>query len=150
MSYLKVDTGAYPLSAADIKAAFPHTSFPSDVAGFEQCLPELGYAVVTATPQPITNYMQNVVETAPTKSDKGYQQTWEVLEATPAEIAERTVAEASSIRNQRNRRLADCDWTQLADAPVDAAVWASYRQELRDISNQAGFPWNVQWPQQPA
>ena len=31
-------------------------------------------------------------------------------------------------------------------APVDKAAWAAYRQELRDITAQAGFPWNVQWP----
>lgn len=50
------------------------------------------------------------------------------------------------IRAERNRRLADCDWTQLSDAPIDAAAWAAYRQALRDITGQAGFPWAVAWP----
>ena len=49
----------------------------------------------------------------------------------------------------RNQRLSDCDWTQLADAPVDRAAWAAYRQALRDISKQSGFPWQVVWPEQP-
>lgn len=57
---------------------------------------------------------------------------------------------AKAIRTSRNKRLADCDWTQLSDAPVDAAPWAAYRQELRDITGQAGFPWEINWPEEPA
>jgi hypothetical protein len=53
------------------------------------------------------------------------------------------------MRQQRTEKLKDTDWTQVADAPVDKAAWAAYRQELRDITAQAGFPWNVTWPTQP-
>jgi hypothetical protein len=49
------------------------------------------------------------------------------------------------IRAERNKLLADCDWTQLPDAPVDAAAWAVYRQALRDITTQAD-PFNIIWP----
>jgi len=56
-----------------------------------------------------------------------------------------TAAQWDSIRAERNRKLADCDWTQLPDAPVDAAAWAAYRQELRDITMQAD-PFNIVWP----
>ena len=58
--------------------------------------------------------------------------------------------QAKAVRDQRNQKLAASDWTQVADAPVDQAAWAAYRQALRDISNQAGFPWNIEWPVQPA
>lgn len=37
------------------------------------------------------------------------------------------------MRHHRNRLLAESDWTQIADAPVDKAAWAAYRQELRDF-----------------
>ena len=37
------------------------------------------------------------------------------------------------IRNWRNAQLAATDWTQVADAPVDASAWAAYRQALRDL-----------------
>ena len=56
---------------------------------------------------------------------------------------------AASIREDRNARLAACDWTQVADAPVDHDVWAAYRQALRDITEQPTFPTFVQWPEQP-
>ena len=53
---------------------------------------------------------------------------------------------ASEIRAERNRLLAASDWTQVADAPVDQAAWATYRQALRDITAQAGFPNDIVWP----
>jgi hypothetical protein len=57
--------------------------------------------------------------------------------------------QAKSVRADRTKRLADSDWTQLADAPVDQAAWAAYRQALRDVTAQAGFPWAIDWPVQP-
>jgi hypothetical protein len=57
--------------------------------------------------------------------------------------------QAKSVRATRDAKLAECDWTQVADAPVDKAVWATYRQALRDVTAQTGFPWTVEWPAQP-
>jgi len=57
--------------------------------------------------------------------------------------------QAKSIRVDRTKRLADCDWTQLADSTADKQAWATYRQALRDITSQAGFPWTIDWPEQP-
>ena len=57
--------------------------------------------------------------------------------------------QAKSVRDQRTTKLAECDWTQLADAPVDKAAWATYRQALRDVTKQAGFPWDIEWPVAP-
>lgn len=56
---------------------------------------------------------------------------------------------AAAIRAQRNWRLSSSDWTQIADSPVDAAAWAAYRQALRDVPQQAGFPETVVWPEPP-
>jgi hypothetical protein len=52
------------------------------------------------------------------------------------------------VRRMRNERLAECDWTQLPDAPVDAEAWAEYRQALRDITDAAD-PFAVVWPTAP-
>ena len=54
--------------------------------------------------------------------------------------------QAKSVRQQRTEKLKDSDWTQVADAPVDQAAWAEYRQALRDVTAQSGFPWTVDWP----
>ena len=58
-------------------------------------------------------------------------------------------AATSSVRSTRNAKLTASDWTQVADAPVDQAAWATYRQALRDIPSQAGFPNEVTWPTEP-
>jgi hypothetical protein len=63
--------------------------------------------------------------------------------------AQKDAEQAKAVRTDRNQKLKDSDWTQVADAPVDKAAWAVYRQALRDITAQAGFPWNVTWPTQP-
>jgi len=54
-----------------------------------------------------------------------------------------------AIRAERDRRLAASDWTQVSDAPVDAAAWAAYRQQLRDLPQNYILPSDVEWPQEP-
>jgi len=56
---------------------------------------------------------------------------------------------ATIMRQQRNDKLKDCDWTQIADSTADKPTWATYRQALRDITAQSGFPWTVTWPETP-
>lgn len=56
------------------------------------------------------------------------------------------------VRNKRNKFLAMCDWTQLADCPLDTgqkAAWTTYRQELRNIPQQGVEPEQVVWPISP-
>ena len=58
---------------------------------------------------------------------------------------------ARQARQQRDALLSACDWTQLPDVPGQTkAAWAVYRQALRDISIQPGFPERVTWPTPPA
>ena len=54
----------------------------------------------------------------------------------------------SAIRQERNRLLAESDWTRLDDATADKDAWAIYRQALRDITLQPN-PLEVQWPVPP-
>jgi hypothetical protein len=67
-----------------------------------------------------------------------------------AEYKSRKDAEqAKSVRATRTQLLKDCDWTQIADSTADKTAWATYRQALRDITGQAGFPWTITWPKDP-
>ena len=63
--------------------------------------------------------------------------------------ASKDAEQAKNVRASRDAKLAECDWTQVADAPVDKAVWATYRQALRDVTTQSGFPWTITWPVEP-
>ena len=58
--------------------------------------------------------------------------------------------EADEAREQRNALLADSDWSVLPDAPVaDEQAWKDYRQALRDVPQQNGFPTDIDWPMKP-
>jgi uncharacterized protein (DUF1330 family) len=57
--------------------------------------------------------------------------------------------QAANVRRTRTEKLKDSDWTQIADSTADKAAWAAHRQALRDITSQAGFPWTIDWPEQP-
>jgi hypothetical protein len=63
--------------------------------------------------------------------------------------AQKDLEQAGSVRSSRNQKLKDTDWTQVGDAPVNKIIWATYRQELRDVTAQIDFPWTVAWPSQP-
>lgn len=65
---------------------------------------------------------------------------------------EDTPMTAEEARSQRDKLLADTDWTQVLDAPVDTETreaYRAYRQALRDIPEQEGFPHSITWPELP-
>jgi hypothetical protein len=56
------------------------------------------------------------------------------------------------LRKHRNQMLSECDWTQVPDSPLDdatKALWATYRQALRDITNTYTSLDTVVWPTKP-
>ena len=58
---------------------------------------------------------------------------------------------AADVRETRNTKLSASDWTHMvSDRTVEnQAAWATYRQQLRDITLQDGFPNEVTWPTEP-
>jgi hypothetical protein len=59
---------------------------------------------------------------------------------------------AETARRQRNHLLTDSDWTQLSDASIgelEKTEWLGYRQALRDLPSQTGFPDTIVWPLSP-
>lgn len=75
--------------------------------------------------------------------------TTTALQHETAYKAQKDAEQAKSVRATRDEKLKDSDWTQVADAPVDKAAWATYRQALRDVTAQDGFPWTITWPVAP-
>lgn len=60
---------------------------------------------------------------------------------------------AEEARAERDKLLAETDWTQVLDAPIDAETreaYRAYRQALRGIPEQEGFPDTITWPELPA
>ena len=148
---IRVENGSpvgAPISDNAFRSQFPNVSFPrnlspADIEGF-------GYGIYEYTNAPVAGVHEKAVESTPTQGSDGvWQQAWEIVPMSPAEEAEADDREAKRVRALRSSKLAECDWTQLPDAPGNTAAWAAYRQELRDITSQAGFPWNITWPINP-
>ena len=73
---------------------------------------------------------------------------WDAMEAAYAASAD--TRKAAEIRTERNTKLAATDWTQAADVPQSVKdSYAPYRQALRDLPTQSGFPNQVVWPVAP-
>jgi hypothetical protein len=147
-----IENGAvaqYPYTTGDLKRANPQTSFPSQIS--DASLLEYGVHRVFFATQPEVTATQVLEEGTPVFSteDQRWTQTFAVRDMSAEEAANRNDAQATQVRAERNSKLAASDWTQLADSTADKAAWATYRQALRDITAQAGFPWTIDWPVQP-
>lgn len=131
----------------NFRLLFPNTSLPWPFVAED--VEPLGFGLWDFSSQPELGVFQKAVEVAPVKDEYGrWRQTWAVEPMTEEEVAARTQQEWIVVRGQRNMILARSDWTQLPDAQLtstEIANWASYRQALRDITNQSD-PFNITWP----
>lgn len=119
----------------------PNVSFPKDIP--LETLASYNVYPLTVADRPIyNNLIENAVLNTPTEINGAWIQNYSVVQKSQ-EDAER------NIREQRNFLLSESDWTQVADAPVNQLTWANYRQALRDITTQEGFPFNVTFPAKP-
>lgn len=146
--HIKLTNGAPEnYSVAQLRADNPQTSFPAQIP--DSLLAEWDVYPLTPTVPPAHDHTKTMTEGTPVQVDGVWTQVWVMTDATQEEIDQRTQDQASNARAERNAKLASSDWTQVADAPVDKAAWAAYRQNLRDVTAQAGFPWSIQWPVEP-
>ena len=153
------------VSEQTFRAMHPNTSMPQQLT--EELINDFGGDVVFEGPQAsggtvyqysqrqgveqingkwYTKYVLGPVFTDTTAEDGTFTTA---AEHEAAYKAMKDAEQAKAVRTQRGEKLKDSDWTQVADAPVDKAAWSAYRQALRDISTQEGFPWTINWPEQP-
>lgn len=124
--------------------SFPRYLSPSDVE-------PLGFGLYEFSQIPEAAKYKKVVEVAPVKKEDGiWYQQWEIVDMNDEEKAKADEEKGLIVREIRNARLFASDWTQLSDSPVDGTVWLPYRQALRDVTAQSGFPWEINWPTPPA
>jgi hypothetical protein len=66
--------------------------------------------------------------------------------------ASKDAEQAKSVRQTRDDKLKECDWIVIKNLEMNANIpgaWEVYRQALRDVPSQSGFPWTVTWPDAP-
>jgi hypothetical protein len=136
-------TGAV-ITESEFRAMNRNTSFPATIR-YE----EWGYDVVFEGPQATVGRYQVAARQGVEEINGKWYTKWVAVDIDDEAKTAKDAEQAKSVRADRNKRISDCDWTQVADSPVDKAAWATYRQALRDIPQQAGFPWDIQWPDMP-
>lgn len=135
-------------SQGEVRSMYPNTSFPSQWT--PALVEELGLDPVFESPTPTTTRYQTAYKDGVEQDAQGrWLWKWSISEMSDEAKAAKDAEQAKNIRSDRDRRLSECDWTQVADAPVDKAAWATYRQALRDVPAQAGFPYDINWPEKP-
>jgi len=120
--------------------------------------PKEGEIVIAGTANPDTNYISNgqvctyTPEEIAAKRNIQYGYAWKMPERQVVQvISDKELGEyrARQARTKRNSLLKASDWTMVSDAPTDKTAWGVYRQALRDIPQQTGFPQNIDWPELP-
>jgi hypothetical protein len=140
---------AYPYSQTDLVRDNPSTSFPAGGISTAD-LAEWNVFPVHFADQPVVDPLaQRVVEIVPSFDGQSWIQQWAVEALSQDEIDAMTNQQAASVRADRNARLAATDWRVIKALEEGNGLdfdLASYRQALRDVPSQPGFPWNVVWP----
>jgi len=140
--HIKLTNGTPEIySIGQLRRDNPQTSFPKQPS--DELLAEWDVYPYVMAAKPDHDPLTEKVSQGPIEQIDGvWTKTWSV-EQLPEEQAK------EQVRGKRDRLLAASDWTQVTDAPVDQAAWATYRQALRDVPEQAGFPYSVAWPTEP-
>ena len=146
--YVKVSNGVvetYPYSIGQLRKDNPTVSFPKSPDNTLLAQWSV-YPVQPQNPPLFDQATENCDRVNPTLQNGVWVETWSVTAASVDEVNRRSQEMSAQVRAQRDQLLSQSDWTQVADSPVDKAAWATYRQALRDVPEQPGFPWNVVWP----
>ena len=149
---IRIRTSGAVMYEGEFRQLHPSTSFPQQIS--EATLNDFGADVVFEGPQASGGTVYQYSQAAGVEQLDGKWYTKYVLgpvftdaEQETAYKASKDAEQAKSVRTSRDDKLKDCDWTQITDATADKATWATYRQALRDIPAQAGFPWTITWPE---
>lgn len=152
--YVKTTNGnvdTFPYNVGKLRRDNPNTSFPKRIP--DEMLAEWGVYPVTVEDQPTYVERTQVCtrNAQPVLTNDVWTVGWTITDKTTAEVQEYDDDVAASNRSTRDTLLSDTDWTQVADAPVDATAWATYRQALRDITTHANWPnlSELDWPTKP-
>jgi len=164
MSEYRIKETGEILSQGQVRRMHSNTSLPK-VWDANVCT-ALGIDPVLAAPKPeTTGYTQAVRNGATQDANGNWVQAWSVVDMfsdTEEDGVTTTKAEheaeyqarldadkAESVRSERDQKLKDTDWMGMSDVTM-SADWATYRQALRDVPAQSGFPNTITWPTEPS
>lgn len=153
--FVKVTNGQidqYPYTVGDLRRDNPNTSFPKTIP--DGVMADFGMFPVGYDAAPAYDPMTHRLEhsSVPVLKDGKWVLTKTVVALTAEQIADRDAGLAKKIREERDRKLSDTDWVVVFHTEKGTNIplqWEIYRQALRDVTTQDGFPHSVTWPEKP-
>ena len=129
-------------SIGELRRDNPNTSFPKSPS--DALLAEWGVYPCTRKQRPDYDALTASL------IDGSFEQDAAGAWSQPYLVEQFSVDDASrSVRNQRGVLLSQSDWMALNDTSAITTGWSNYRQALRDVTEQVGFPFSVIWPTEP-
>ena len=145
--FIKLNNGvAQDYTIGQLRKDNPNTSFPRTIT--EEILADYDvYPAVHAAMPDYNEATQRVnQDAAATEVDGVWTYGYTVESLTSEEVAAVLAQKASGERATRDAKLAETDWTASTDVTMTAEMTA-YRQALRDVPAQSGFPTTIDWPE---
>ncbi len=138
-------------SQGEVRSMYPNTSFPSQWT--PALVEELGLDPVFESPTPTTTRYQTAYKDGVEQDSQGrWLWKWSISEMDDETKAAKDAEAAKAVRATRDGKLAECDWVVIKNLELNQnipGVWEVYRQGLRDLPAQAGFPHDITWPEKP-
>ena len=154
MNYIHAENSIvieYPYSVEKLRSDNPETSFPAVMS--EEELSAWGvYPVVKEAPPTFNEATEQLEQTQPKLLNGAWSAGWMIANASAEEQAKRTAEKVKWVEQNIQSALKSSDHTQLADYPGTEAqqlAYKTWRQELRNIPLQSGYPWSIVWPMPP-
>ena len=150
MAYIKITNGNQEqYTIGQLRRDNPNVSFPKTLSADTLAAYNVFEVVTADMPEfdPFTQKAETGAEAVLVDDQWTWQ--WNISAKSADEQEKYSKYMATQARNKRDELLKECDWTQVSDAPVDQSAWATYRQELRDITAQDNFPADITWPEKP-
>lgn len=135
----------------EIRKENPNTSFPK--VWTAELVEELGLDPVFEVPTPTVTRYQIALKDGVEVVNGKWCWKWSISEMSDEDKAAKDKEAADSVRLTRDQLIADTDWVVIksleSGQPV-APEWVAYRQALRDVPEQIGFPYDITWPVKPS
>lgn len=162
MTYAKIEDGQaveYPVYEGDLERLFPQYKFPLDsnldINDGLTC-PE-GYAKVVPNQPTTISYKLKYSMGMPALDEdtNTWKEVWNTEEKTEEELSFEKPYVARAEREKRDKLLMESDKYILSDrwqkyTEQEKTEWSDYRQDLRDVPEQVGFPYDINWPLSPS
>lgn len=140
--YLKiVNNNPIAYSLRQLKAENPDVSFPKSIPSATLAL----YDVYAYTRPDVPSFDANTQQVIDGSFEQDAEGAWSYTYSV-TNLPEQEAAH--NVRNERDKRLSETDYLALSDNTLTSAM-RTYRQSLRDITDQSGFPFSVTWPTKP-